>query len=222
MEAYKELLLESPLFHLLSEPELTHILSCLDVRYKEYLQSQIIIGESEESEEVGVVLDGEVIVYTIDMFGNRSITAKLGPKEVFGQVAASKIAAISPVSVEAKSDCTVLFLSFEKLVRPCSNACVFHSHVIKNMMHVLGERNLLISRKLLVLSQRTIREKLLAYLAWQKQQHNSNEFVIDFTREELADYLSVNRSALSREISSMVEEGLITTHRSHFTLLHVS
>ena len=86
------------------------------------------------------------------------------------------------------------------------------------MMNVLAERNLMMNRKLAILSQRSIRDKLLAFLAWQRQDKKSTTFTIPFNRDELADYLCVNRSALSREISNMMDDGLIASERNQFTL----
>ena len=167
---------------------------------------------------MGIGLQGQVQKNTEDVFGNRSITAKFGPGQLFGQVAASKQASSSPVSVLADSDCEILLLKFHKLVSPCTRACSFHSRVIENMMNVLADRNLMMNRKLSILSQRTIRDKLLAFLSWQYQDRKTKEFDIPYTRDELADYLCVNRSALSREISHMVAEGLISTERNHFVI----
>jgi len=215
---YNDLLLNSPLFAFLTKDELPYMLDCLEARTKHYGAKQFIIRETESTEEVGVVLKGQIQIITEDLFGNRSITAKLGPGELFGQVAASKQANVSPVSVLAENECDILLLKFHKLVSPCTRACSFHSRVIENMMNVLAERNLMMNRKLSILSQRSIRDKLLAFLAWQSQDKQSNKFSISFNRDELADYLCVNRSALSREISTMVDEGLISNHRNNFVV----
>lgn len=218
MEPYHHMLMHSPLFSTLTAEEMPHMLSCLNARRKQFESKQFIIRETDVTEDLGIVLSGQVQIITEDIFGNRSITAKLGPGQLFGQVAASKNAQSSPVSVLADTDCEILLLKFHKLVAPCSRACSFHSRVIENMMNVLADRNLMMNRKLSILSQRSMRDKLLAYLSWQSQDSGSREFDIPFTRDELADYLCVNRSALSREISHMVDEGLISTERSHFVV----
>jgi CRP-like cAMP-binding protein len=219
VKSYQQLLMQSALFSPLTEEELHHLLQCLDAHTTLYTSNQFIIRETDSVDTLGIVLEGEVQVLTDDALGNRSITAVFGPGEVFGQVSASKLAHISPVAVMAVNDCNILHLKFSKLVRPCSRACPFHSRVIYNMMNVLADRNLMMNRKLSIVSQRTIREKLLAYLAWQSQDHDSKTFTIPFNRDELADYLCVNRSALSREISHMCHEGLIQTERNRFTIV---
>lgn len=219
MESYYHMLMQTPLFSSLSSDELPHMLDCLNARRKTFEAKQFIIHESDTTEDLGIVLNGQVQIITEDGFGNRSITAKLGPGDLFGQVAASKLAHSSPVSVLADTETDLLLLKFQKLVTPCTRACSFHSRVIENMMNVLAERNLMMNRKLSILSQRTMRDKLLSYLAWQSHDKGSTAFSIPFNRDELADYLCVNRSALSREISKMVEQGIIATERNHFTLL---
>lgn len=218
MERYYGLLLEAPLFRELTIDELPHMLNCLEARKRSFATGEFIIRESEPTEELAVVLEGRVMIVTEDLFGNRSITAKLGVGELFGQVAASKTAANSPVSVISEESSIILFIQFKNLVTPCSNACSFHSRVIENMVNVLGDRNLMMNRKLSILSQRSTRDKLLAFLAWYGHDTHSSEFTIPYTREELADYLCVNRSALSREISNMVAEGILTTNRNHFVI----
>ena len=209
---------ETPLFVSLNESELAHILECLCARKKTYDAKEFIIRETDVTGEIGVVQSGSVHIITEDAFGNRSITAKLHRGEPFGQVYAGGNVQSSPVSVQADTDCEVIFLKFHKIVSPCSRACRFHSKVIENMMGVLADRNLMMNRKLNILSQRTIRDKLLAYLGWQAELTNSRSFEIPYNRDELADFLCVNRSALSREISHMCDEGIIETDSSHFRL----
>lgn len=211
-------IMETPLFTSLKEDELTQILECLCARRRLYSAKEFIIRETDVTGEIGVVLSGSVHIITEDAFGNRSITAKLSRGEPFGQVYASGNVQASPVSVQADTDCEVLFLKFHKIVSPCSRACRFHSKVIENMMGVLADRNIMMNRKLNILSQRTIRDKLLAFLWWQAEISGSRSFEIPYNRDELADFLCVNRSALSREISHMCDEGIIETERSHFRL----
>ena len=218
MEQYYHVLLQTPLFSSLTLEELPHMLQCLQARMKKYQAKQFIIHETDSNDDLGIVLKGTIQIITEDSLGNRSITAKLGSGQLFGQISASKLAQNSPASVLAQTDCEILHLKFKKLVTPCSRACAFHPRVIENMMNVLAGRNLLMNRKLSILSQRTIRDKLLAYLAWQSRDKGSREFSIPFNRDELADYLCVNRSALSREISHMIDEGLIESTRNQFIL----
>lgn len=218
MESYFDMLLQTPLFSALTKEELAQVLYCLGAYRKSYEENQYIIHESDTIDDFGVVLEGDVQIINEDVFGNRSIMVNLGPGQPFGYIAASKKSTPSPVSVVADSPCVVVWLKVHKLVAPCMRSCPFHSRVIENMMCMLAERNVMMNRKLSILSQRSIRDKLLAYLAWESQNRGSNEFDIPFNREELADFLCVNRSALSREISRMMDEGTIISRGSHFIL----
>ena len=216
------MLIRTALFSDILEEDMTQLLYCLRSRSKAYESGQFIFRSEDSHEEFGVVLEGTVQIITEDMFGNRSITAKLNRGEIFGQIATTEAAHVSPVSVVADDDCLVMFLNFSRLVAPCTRACSFHSRVIENMMNVLAKRNLLMNQKLAILSQRTMREKLLAFLLLQAKEMKSNTFTIPFNRDELADFLCVNRSALSREIAKMIDEGIIESHRSSFTLTDIS
>lgn len=219
MEKYLPLLAQTPLFSSLLVSEIPQMLSCLEAKMMTFRSKEVIVYQDQIVKEIGVVLAGSVQVSTVDVFGNRTITTALHLGEPFGRLGASVEQKKSPVAVEALTDCDVLFLRFDKLVAPCSNACPFHSRVIANMMSVLADRNLLMNKKLAILSQRTIREKLLSFLLWQSELAGSPAFTIPYNRDELADFLSVNRSALSRELSMMVHEGLLETQRSYFRLL---
>ena len=211
-------MLNTPLFNSLEIGELTHVLNCLGASTRSFDAKQYIVRDTDVTGESGGVLSGSVQIITEDAFGNRSITAKLAVGEPFGQVYASGNIQASPVSVQADTDCSILFLKFHKIVSPCARACRFHSKIIENMMGVLADRNLMMNRKLVILSQRSIRDKLMAYLVWQSELQHAMDFEIPFNRDELADFLCVNRSALSREISKMADERIIETERSHFRI----
>ncbi len=218
VKPFYPMLVKTPLFSDIREEDMTQLLYCLRCHTKEFDAGQFIFFSEEKYDNFGVVLEGRVQVITEDLFGNRSITAKLPPGEIFGQIATTEEARYAPASVVADTDCLVMFLNFSRLVAPCTRACAFHSTVIENMMNVLAKRNLLMNQKLAILSQRTMRDKLLAFLLLQYKQVETRTFTIPFNRDELADFLCVNRSALSREIAKMIDEGIIESHRSNFTL----
>jgi len=218
LQPYYPMLCESHLFSDIRREDMDQLLYCLKGRKKNFSDKEFILHAEDEHDEFGVVLEGTIQLITEDMFGNRSITAKLKEGEIFGQIAASGQAAFSPTSVVSDGPSAIMFLSFPLLVAPCTRACAFHSRIIENMMNVLAKRNLLMNQKVSILSQRTMREKLLAYLHIQSREQASDDFTIPFNRDELADFLCVNRSALSREITKMVEDGLIETHRKRFIL----
>ncbi|MBN2860331.1 MAG: Crp/Fnr family transcriptional regulator [Sphaerochaetaceae bacterium] len=218
LQPYYPMLCTSHLFSDIRQEDMDQLLYCLKGRKKDFSDEEFILHAEDEHDEFGLVLEGTVQLITEDMFGNRSITAKLKEGEIFGQIAASGQAPYSPTSVISDGPSAIMFLSFPLLVAPCTRACSFHSRIIENMMNVLAKRNLLMNQKVAILSQRTMREKLLAYLHVQSKEQARDDFTIPFNRDELADYLCVNRSALSREITKMVDDGLIETHRKRFIL----
>lgn len=219
MEPNLALLTHTALFATLITEEITHALGCLGAYRRRYQARQFIVHAQDPLSDIGLVLEGTIQIITEDTLGNRSITATFGTGELFGETLASAQTHISHVSVVADTDCHILYMKLHKITTPCAKACQFHARIIENLVGILGQRNLMMNRKLSILSQRSTRDKLLAYLAWQNQDHGTHAFDIPYNRDELADYLCVNRSALSREISHMVSEGLIANERNHFTLL---
>ena len=122
------------------------------------------------------------------------------------------------VDVEADGDCDVLLVKTDRILSPCENACAFHSRLVRNIMRTLAVKTLELNRKIEILSHRSTQDRLMAYLRAVAQQKCTVEFDIPFDRQQLADYLCVERSALSAEISRLSKLGLITSRKSHFTL----
>ena len=152
-----------------------------------------------------------------DFWGNRNLLAAVGPGELFAEAFACAHA-VSPVSVQCTTDGSVLYLNVRAVFSPCEKACAQHKTLSQNLIRVLAEKNMQLNEKAGFLSQRTTREKLLAYLSAQARRAGSASFRIPFDRQQLADYLSVNRSAMSAELSNMQRDGLLRTDRSCFTL----
>lgn len=126
--------------------------------------------------------------------------------------------AVMTVSVMAEEDCTVLFLNVKRILTTCSSACAHHSRIIRNLLSDLAAKNLAYNEKLTHITQRTTRAKLLSYFSAAARKSGSVEFDIPFSRQQMADYLSVERSGLSLELSRMRKEGLIDFHKNHFVL----
>ena len=154
-----------------------------------------------------------------DYYGNRSIVAHIGPRQLFGEAYAFAGTQALPVSVIADEDSAILLLDSRRITTCCSHACAFHSQVIFNLLHLVAENNLVLHQKIQITSKRTTREKLMAYLLNQAKMHSSNSFTIPYDRQELADYLEVDRSGLSAEISKLRKEKIIDSEKSNFTLL---
>ena len=205
------------LFAGLTQDEIAAILPCLSARQTGFRRGQFLLRAGDEVRFAGVVLAGEVELLQEDFWGNRNLLAAVGPGELFAEAFACAHA-VSPVSVQCTTDGSVLYLNVRTVFSPCEKACAQHKTLSQNLIRVLAEKNMQLNEKAGFLSQRTTREKLLAYLSAQARRAGSASFRIPFDRQQLADYLSVNRSAMSAELSNMQRDGLLRTDRSCFTL----
>ena len=151
-------------------------------------------------EEVGLVLAGSVLIVQEDIWGNRNILSKTGPGQTFAEVFACAPGAVLNVSVEAESAVTVMFLHIRRVLSVCPSACSHHSRIIRNLLDELAEKNLRLNEKLTHMAQRTTRAKLMSYFSAEAQRRGGYEFDIPFSRQQLADYLGVERSGLSLEL----------------------
>lgn len=219
MKKYLPLLLNSPLFAGIREEELPELLSCLGARTAACRRQGVLLLEGQPVDKVGLVLSGRVQIMREDLGGNRTILAEAGPGELFAEAFACARARESPVTVTAASDGEVLWLDYRKVVSVCPSACPFHNRLVENMLSVLASKNILLGRKIRHISGRSIREKLLSYLSDQAAERGGREFDIPFSRQELADYLCADRSALSAELSRMRKDGILRYHLRHFELL---
>lgn len=219
MKKYIEILENVRLFSDIDKNELLSLLDCLNVTVRTYKKGESIFLYGDKVDYLGIVLTGLVQVVKEDYYGNRSILANIQKSNLFGEVFAFSTVEKVPVSVFAIEDSKVLLINYEKIIKPCSNSCSFHGKLIYNMLHIISDKNLLLNEKIEYLSKPTTREKLLSYLSEQAKRNNSNEFHIQFNRQELADYLSVNRSAMSSELSKLKEEGIIEYKKNYFKII---
>ena len=219
MKKYPNELKNCALFSGINDGDLPVMLSCLGARAVEAEKNRVIFEEGSEAKSIGVVLSGAVQLVQDDYYGNRSIVALISPGELFGESFACARVESLPVSMIAAADCRVLLLDFSRIVTTCSNACPFHSRMIFNLLRLVAEKNLVFNQKIEITSRRTTREKLMTYLMYQAKLNKSSSFTIPYDRQGLADYLGVERSALSAEISRLRAEGVIESRKSCFTIL---
>lgn len=219
MKKYYSTLEKCPLFSDITEDNLCTMLGCLAAKVKKYSKGQTVFLEGDEAKYLGIVLTGEVQIIRIDMFGNRTILATVDPSQLFGEsFACAELMAI-PISVVVSRDCEVMLIDAKRITQSCINACSFHSKLIFNLLKVVAKKNILFHEKIEVTSKRTTHEKLMTYLLLQAKKEKSCTFSIPFNRQELADYLEVERSGLSSEISKMRKKGIIESRRNLFKLL---
>ena len=208
-----------PLFASISEDALSRMLDCLDASRKTYEKNEFIFIAGDSVCHAGIVLSGAVHVLNEDFWGRRVIMTRIVPGGLFGEAFACAGIQNLPISVMAAETSEVLFLDCGKIFTLCSSACAFHAGLLKNLTRILAEKNVILTQKLEHITQRTTREKLLAYLSEQARLAGDSAFEIPFNREELACYLSVERSAMSAELSKMRADGLLRYQKNHFELL---
>ena len=219
MKKFYSILERCPLFDGIRVEDLGAMLGCIGGRTVSVQKGQPIYREGDPATHVGLVLSGAVQLIREDYYGNRSIVAHLGPAELFGETYACAGISSLPISVVADADSTVLLMDCRRITVSCSSACAFHSRMIFNLLRLVAVKNLVFDQKMQVTSKRTTREKLMTYLMNQAKLQGSNSFTIPYDRQELADYLEVDRSGLSSEISKLRREGILESAKNHFTLL---
>ena len=220
MEEYFDLLSASPLFAGITREELGSMLQCLGAKVLEIAKGDPVFLEGDAAGFIGVVLEGSVQIVQEDYFGSRSVIHHSGPGDIFAEAFSFTGLDAMPVSSYAVKNSRIMLLACRRMMTVCSNACGFHNHLVKNLLELVSRKNLMLNRKIRYMSQKTTREKLLAYLADQAKAAGSPEFTIPFDRQALADYLSVERSAMSAEIGKLKKDGLLDCKGSWFRLVN--
>lgn len=218
MEEYLPILKKSSLFDRTRPDEILTMLQCLSARIKHYKKEEFIIISGDFIHSAGMVVSGNALIIQEDFWGRRTILSEAQPGSLFAEVYACLPSIPVEVSVVADSECDILFLDVNRILTVCSSQCSFHSRLIRNFLSTFALRNLMLTKKMQHMSKKTIREKLLSYLSDESLKNNSSAFDIPFNRQQLADYLSVDRSALSNEMGKLQSEGLLTFKKNHFTL----
>ncbi|MDO4544660.1 MAG: Crp/Fnr family transcriptional regulator [Bacillota bacterium] len=207
------------LFEGIRQEDLAPMLSCLGGYFRDYRKGAIIALAEEPAEFVGCLLSGTVHMIQEDLWGNKTILSLIRRGELFGETFVCGSNQNSKVTLQAAEDTEVLCLPFYKILHSCNMSCVFHHRLIENMVQLIADRNWFMMEKMEILSKKNLREKILSYLSLQAQQQESKYFQIPLGRTELAEYLSADRSALSRELSRMKRDGWIDFEGDTFRLL---
>lgn len=222
MKKYFEILRKCSLFEGIEDENLIPMLGCIGANVKNYRKSETVFAEGGLADYIGIVLSGLVQIERTDYYGNRSIATTVEPSELFGESFACAGVTEMPVSAIAKENSEVMLIDCNRIISPCSNACSFHSQMISNILKIVATKNIFLNQKTEILSRRSTREKLMAFLMQQAKRHNSNHFTIPYDRQALADFLAVDRSGLSAEISKLRDEGIIKSRKSEFIILKKS
>jgi CRP-like cAMP-binding protein len=219
MENISSALNTSPIFQGVSEEELGSMVKCLGCKFRTFKKNETVYLAGDFVREIGIVVNGRVHIVKDDAWGNSNIIAEISNGEMFAESVVCGGVGILSVTVVAAADTEVMFVDFQRIITTCTSACVFHSLLIRNMIGVFARKNIMLAGKMEHITKRTTREKLLSYLSEQSRLRESKSVEIPFDRQELADYLSVERSALSAEMSRLKAEGIINYRKSHFELL---
>ena len=220
MRAYGEICWNVPLFRDIGLQDIKTVLSCLQADIRQVAGGQVVFLAGQKAERVGILLEGAVTVSKDDASGNRSILARLGPGELFGETfaCASGEKKTLPVTVTAEESSVIMLVDYHKIITTCASACPYHTKLIENMLAVLADKNWMLNRRIEHLSKRSTRDKLLSFLEEQMVLQGTRNFSIPFDRQGLADYLCVERSAMSAVLGKLRDEGYLTFHRSRFHL----
>lgn len=216
MELDCEKLAGIPLFRGVRPEELGKMLRCLGARRGAYGRQEIVLIAGQAVSEIGIVLSGRVRIVREDYDGNRMIVAEIPERGLFAESFACARSESLPVTAVSTEKSEILWISSRRIVAPCSHACPYHISLTENMLSILASKNILLSRKLGYLSKRSIREKLLSFLSDRAPGKTGAEFRIPFNRQELADYLCVDRSALSAELGKLRREGILDYEKNRF------
>ena len=219
MKKYFDILKKSPIFNGIDSKGLEIMLPCLCAKVKEYDKKEAIFLEGESANYIGIVLSGSVQVVQLDYYGNRYIVSEIKEGQLFLEAFACAEIKKAPVSVIANEKSEILIIDNSKILYTCKNTCSFHQKLIFNLMKNLAKKTIILHEKNDIISKRSTREKLMTYLNYVSKRQEKSVFDIPFNREELADYLGVDRSGLSVEISRLKKEGMIKNRKNHFEII---
>ena len=219
MEKYIPILKRTQLFSGVGEEEIRAMLNCLQAKLCAYKKGEYVLRQGEHLDKILVLMTGKLHIQRDDYWGNRSIINMVGVGEMFGEAYVAPESGVLMNDVLAVEDSVVIFFDVKRIMTVCSLACRFHSMVVQNLFFAISEKNRKLVQKLTFMTKRTTREKLIAYLSEEAKRQNSSEFFIPFNRQQLADFLFVDRSAMSNELCKMRDEGLIAFEKSWFRLL---
>ena len=219
MKEYIPILKRTQLFAGVVEEEISAMISCLGARLETFKKGEYVLRQGEHLSDIVVLVVGNLYIQNDDYWGNRSILGQIAVGEMFGEAYVAPESGAILNDVVAIEDSSVIFFDVKRILTTCSSACRFHAMVVQNMFFAISEKNRKLVQKLGHMSKRSTREKLISYLSEEAKKQTSSTFTIPFNRQQLADFLSVDRSAMSNELCKMRDEGLIEFEKNNFKLL---
>ena len=218
MKDFIPLLKRTKLFADVGDEDISSMITCLGASLRTYRRGEYVLRQGERISDILVLVEGSLHIQKDDYWGNRSILGHIGVGEIFGEAYAASESGTLLNDVVAMEDSSVFFFDVKRVITTCSSACRFHSLVVQNLFFAISEKNRSLVQKLDYVSRRTTREKLISYLSEEAKKQNSAYITIPFNRQQLADYLSVDRSAMSNELCKMRDDGLLEFDKNRFKL----
>ena len=218
MKAFIPVLKRTKLFSGVGDDDISTMLTCLGARLLTYKKGEHVLRQGEHLSDILVLAEGRLHIQRDDYWGNRSILGHIGVGEIFGEAYVAPESGTLLNDVIAVEDSAVFFFDVKRIISTCSSACRFHTMVVQNLFFAISEKNRGLVQKLDYMSRRTTREKLLSYLSEEAKKQNSASITLPFNRQQLADYLSVDRSAMSNELCKMRDEGILEFEKNRFRL----
>lgn len=219
MKQFIPILKQTKLFSGVNDEEILSMLSCFGASLRVYKKGEFVLRQGERLSDILVLAEGNLHIQSDDYWGNRSILGEVCAGEMFGEAYAAPESGALLNDVAAVADSVVISFDVKRVLTTCSSGCRFHTIVVQNLFFAISEKNRKLVQKLGLLSKRSTREKLISYLSEQAKMQNSASFSIPFNRQQLADYLSVDRSAMSNELCKMRDEGMLRFEKNRFVLL---
>lgn len=218
MKQFIPFLKHTKLFAGVGDEDIAAMLNCLDAIVLHNVKGEYIIRQGEYNRNLMLLIEGRLHIQKEDYWGNLSILNEIRPGEMLGEAYAAPNSESMMYDVVATENSTILLFDIDRILSVCPSACPFHTRLVKNLFYTISDKNRNLVQKIGHMSQRTTREKLLSYLFDEAKKHNSRSFTIPFNRQQLADFLSVDRSAMSNELCKMRDAGLLSFHKNEFTI----
>ena len=219
MNKYIGILKRTQMFAGVIDDEISSMLNCLGARLKSFKKGEYVLRQGEHLSDIIVLVEGNLHIQKDDYWGNRSILGQISVGELFGEAYIAPESSALLNDVVAVEDSTIILFDVKRIITTCPSACRFHAMVVQNMFFAISEKNRRLVQKLGHMSKRSTREKLISYLSEEAKKQNTASFTIPFNRQQLADFLSVDRSAMSNELCKMRDEGLLEFEKNQFKLL---
>ena len=206
------------LFEGISDEEVMRMVACFGAKIKDFKEGELICDYSDTGDDVGVMLKGSASMMRTDEDGEVAVMELFGEGDIFGEALAFSNEAGDSVKVVAEDDSKVMFIKYGQITKRCENACEHHSRLVSNMFGLIAKKTLSLSQRIEILSKKTTREKLMYYFRIISK-NNGKEFDLPMSLTRLSAYICADRSAMTRELSRMQADGLISLNKRKVKIL---